>query len=104
MIKVYLFHIDLTLGASYCNHSSLKSQINTLFKHLNHSSNKTARRKSCTVTFIFWSLRGGGGGQKRAFARPSLFMSRVTLKIKGNNGKSNGTCNCISGIRYSGLL
>ena len=47
--------------------SNRKSQINTQSKRVNHSCNKTYRRKRCTVTIIFWALSlGGGGGQKRA--------------------------------------
>ena len=48
-------------------------QINTKSKHLNHSSNKIARRKCCTGTFTFWPLSGGGEGAKnRLNAHPSL--------------------------------
>ena len=45
---------------SFCNHSNYSIEINTQSKHFDHSTNKTSRRNCCTVTFIFWLLKGGG--------------------------------------------
>ena len=68
-LQIFVQNDTFSILAIFCNHSKHKSQINTQSKHLNHLSNKTARRKFFTVTFIFWPLRGAKNGLN---AHPSL--------------------------------
>ena len=57
---------SITIGTT-----QFKSKLNHLTLIIDNSTNKIAKRKWCTVTFIFWPM---GGAKNGLNARPSLYL------------------------------
>ena len=68
-------------GGHFVTIATIKNEINTQSNHFDHSTNKTSRRNCCTVTFIFWLLKGPKDGLN---ARPpfAVAIKLDDIKIK----------------------